>query len=156
MQLYSAKVRLSGSLYNEVRKDELTAPEILLLRSIHGGTEAVTEVKATGKLLQVPVGKELLGRVVSALGEPLDGKGPIKAKANYPVEKIAPGIIKRQSVSQPLQSGILAIDAMIPIGRGQRELIIGDRATGKTTVARILGRIFHSLGLLAKPAGHIG
>ena len=93
------------------------------------------EVKATGKLLQVPVGKELLGRVVNALGEPLDGKGPIKAKLTYPVEKIAPGIIKRQSVSQPLQSGILAIDAMIPIGRGQRELIIGDRATGKTTVA---------------------
>ena len=93
------------------------------------------EVKATGKLLQVPVGKELLGRVVNALGEPLDGKGPIKAKLTYPVEKIAPGIIKRQSVSQPLQSGILAIDAMIPIGRGQRELIIGDRSTGKTTVA---------------------
>jgi len=93
------------------------------------------EVKATGKLLQVPVGKELLGRVVNALGEPLDGKGPIKAKASYPVEKIAPGIIKRQSVTQPLQTGILAIDAMIPIGRGQRELIIGDRSTGKTTVA---------------------
>jgi len=93
------------------------------------------EVKATGKLLQVPVGKGLLGRVVDALGEPLDGKGPIKSKESYPVEKIAPGIIKRQSVNQPLQTGILAIDAMIPIGRGQRELIIGDRATGKTTVA---------------------
>jgi len=93
------------------------------------------EVKATGKLLQVPVGKGLLGRVVDALGEPLDGKGPIKSKESYPVEKIAPGIIKRQSVNQPLQTGILAIDAMIPIGRGQRELIIGDRSTGKTTVA---------------------
>lgn len=93
------------------------------------------EVKATGKLLQVPVGKGLLGRVVDALGEPLDGKGPIQSKESYPVEKIAPGIIKRQSVNQPLQTGILAIDAMIPIGRGQRELIIGDRATGKTTVA---------------------
>ena len=93
------------------------------------------EVKATGKLLQVPVGKGLLGRVVDALGAPLDGKGPIKSKESYPVEKIAPGIIKRQSVNQPLQTGILAIDAMIPIGRGQRELIIGDRATGKTTVA---------------------
>ena len=93
------------------------------------------EVKATGKLLQVPVGKGLLGRVVDALGAPLDGKGPIVSKESYPVEKIAPGIIKRQSVNQPLQTGILAIDAMIPIGRGQRELIIGDRSTGKTTVA---------------------
>jgi len=94
-----------------------------------------TEVKTTGKLLQVPVGKELLGRVVDALGRPLDGKGPVPAKAFYPVEKIAPGIIKRRSVSQPVQTGIMAIDAMIPIGRGQRELIIGDRATGKTTIA---------------------
>jgi len=93
------------------------------------------EVKTTGKLLQVPVGKGLLGRVVDALGQPLDGKGPINATHFYPVEKIAPGIIKRRSVSQPLQTGIMAIDAMIPIGRGQRELIIGDRATGKTAVA---------------------
>ncbi|MEC7862527.1 MAG: F0F1 ATP synthase subunit alpha [Verrucomicrobiota bacterium] len=93
------------------------------------------EVKTTGKLLQVPVGKELLGRVVNALGQPLDGKGEITAKENYPVEKIAHGIIPRKSVSQPLQTGIAAIDAMIPIGRGQRELIIGDRQTGKTTIA---------------------
>jgi F-type H+-transporting ATPase subunit alpha len=92
-------------------------------------------VKATGKLLSVPVGKGLLGRVVDALGQPVDGKGPIEAETFYPVERIAPGIIKRQSVDQPLQTGILAIDAMIPIGRGQRELIIGDRATGKTTLA---------------------
>src|SRR5581483_4590832 len=93
------------------------------------------EVRTTGKLLQVPVGKGLLGRVVNALGQPLDGKGPIQATETYPVEKIAPGIIKRKSVSQPVQTGIMAIDAMIPIGRGQRELIIGDRSTGKTTVA---------------------
>lgn len=93
------------------------------------------EVKTTGKLLQVPVGKGLLGRVVDALGKPLDGKGPVDATQFYPVEKIAPGIIKRRSVSQPVQTGIMAIDAMIPIGRGQRELIIGDRATGKTTIA---------------------
>ncbi|MBK9139104.1 MAG: F0F1 ATP synthase subunit alpha [Verrucomicrobia bacterium] len=92
------------------------------------------EVRTTGRLLQVPVGKELLGRVVDALGRPLDGKGEIAAKAFYPVEKIAPGIIKRRSVSQPVQTGIMAVDAMIPIGRGQRELIIGDRATGKTTI----------------------
>jgi F-type H+-transporting ATPase subunit alpha len=92
------------------------------------------EVRTTGKLLQVPVGKGLLGRVVNALGAPVDGKGPIQSDVSYPVEKIAPGIIKRKSVSQPLQTGIMAIDAMIPIGRGQRELIIGDRSTGKTTI----------------------
>src|SRR3954447_26067897 len=92
------------------------------------------EVRTTGKLLSVPVGKALLGRVVNTLGQPLDGKGPIATTEFYPVEKIAPGIIKRKSVSQPLQTGIMAIDAMIPIGRGQRELIIGDRSTGKTTI----------------------
>src|SRR5215468_760139 len=98
------------------------------------GIKEGQEVKTTGKLLQVPVGKGLLGRVVNALGQPVDGKGPIKAEAAYPVEKIAPGIIKRRSVSQPVQTGIMAVDAMIPIGRGQRELIIGDRSTGKTTI----------------------
>src|SRR6185369_14515393 len=92
------------------------------------------EVRATGKLLQVPVGKGLLGRVVNTLGEPIDGKGQISSEVAYPVEKIAPGIIRRQSVSQPVQTGIMPIDAMIPIGRGQRELIIGDRSTGKTTI----------------------
>jgi F-type H+-transporting ATPase subunit alpha len=92
------------------------------------------EVRGTGKLLQVPVGKGLLGRVVNTLGEPLDGKGPIPSTVAYPVEKLAPGIIKRRSVGQPVQTGIMPIDAMIPIGRGQRELIIGDRSTGKTTI----------------------
>jgi F-type H+/Na+-transporting ATPase subunit alpha len=92
------------------------------------------EVRTTGKLLSVPVGKGLLGRVVNALGEPLDGKGPVKTETTYPVEKIAPGIIRRRSVSQAVQTGIMPIDAMIPIGRGQRELIIGDRSTGKTTI----------------------
>jgi len=92
------------------------------------------EVQTTGKLLSVPVGKALLGRAVDALGNPVDGKGPIAAKEFYPVEKIAPGIIVRKSVSQPLFTGIMAIDSMIPIGRGQRELIIGDRGTGKTTI----------------------
>jgi F-type H+-transporting ATPase subunit alpha len=92
------------------------------------------EVTTTGKLLSVPVGKALLGRVVDALGRPVDGKGPIDSKEAYPVEKIAPGIIVRKSVSQPLFTGIMAIDSMIPIGRGQRELIIGDRGTGKTTI----------------------
>ena len=93
------------------------------------------EVRTTGKLLQVPVGKALLGRVVDALGKPIDGKGDIKTDIFYPLEKLAPGIIQRKSVSQPVSTGITAIDAMIPIGRGQRELIIGDRATGKTTIA---------------------
>jgi len=96
--------------------------------------EEGSEVRTTGKLLQVPVGMELLGRVVNTLGEPVDGLGPIRAKTAYPVEKIAPGIIRRQSVNQPVQTGIMAIDAMIPIGRGQRELIIGDRSTGKTAI----------------------
>ena len=93
------------------------------------------EVKSTGRLLSVPVGREMLGRVVNTLGQPIDGKGEVKTTEFYPVEKIAPGIIARQSVSVPVQTGILPIDAMIPIGRGQRELIIGDRSTGKTTVA---------------------
>jgi F-type H+-transporting ATPase subunit alpha len=93
------------------------------------------EVKTTGRLLSVPVGHGLLGRVVNTLGEPLDGKGPIQAEAFYPVEKIASGIISREPVSVPVQTGILPVDAMIPIGRGQRELIIGDRSTGKTSIA---------------------
>ncbi|MBJ05676.1 MAG: F0F1 ATP synthase subunit alpha [Verrucomicrobiaceae bacterium] len=93
------------------------------------------ECHTTGRLLSVPVGEGLLGRVVDALGRPVDGKGEVSSETEYPVEKIAPGIIKRKSVSVPVQTGIAAIDAMIPIGRGQRELIIGDRSTGKTTIA---------------------
>jgi F-type H+-transporting ATPase subunit alpha len=111
------------------------------------------EVRTTGRLLQVPVGKDLLGRVVDVLGQPLDGKGAIKETAFYPVEKIAPGIIRRKPVSQPVQTGIMAIDAMIPIGRGQRELIIGDRSTGKTTIC--IDTIINNarLNLAAKQAG---
>jgi len=93
------------------------------------------QCRTTGKLLSVPVGEALLGRVVDAIGNPIDGKGNIASTASYPLEKIAPGIIKRKSVSVPVLTGIMSIDAMIPIGRGQRELIIGDRATGKTTIA---------------------
>jgi F-type H+/Na+-transporting ATPase subunit alpha len=92
------------------------------------------EARGTGKLLQVPVGKGLLGRVVNTLGEPVDGKGPIKSEVAYPVERMASGIIRRSPIRQPVQTGIMPIDAMIPIGRGQRELIIGDRSTGKTTL----------------------
>lgn len=105
---------------------------------ILGDTSRLKEgdkVKTTGRLLSVPVGMELLGRVVDALGNPLDGKGPIGSDLYYPVEKIAPGVMPRKSVTQPVQTGILSIDSMIPIGRGQRELIIGDRSTGKTTIA---------------------
>ncbi|CAN5116453.1 F0F1 ATP synthase subunit alpha [soil metagenome] len=92
-------------------------------------------VKTTGRILEVPVGPELLGRVVDALGQPIDGKGPVNAKMTDVIEKVAPGVIARQSVDQPMQTGLKAIDAMVPVGRGQRELIIGDRQTGKTAVA---------------------
>lgn len=92
-------------------------------------------VKPTGKVVEVPVGPEMIGRVVNALGQPIDGKGPIKAVATRPVEYPAPGVLQRKSVNQPLQTGIKAIDSMIPIGKGQRELIIGDRQTGKTAIA---------------------
>lgn len=105
---------------------------------IFGNFERLKEgdlMKRTNRVLEVPVGENLLGRVVNPLGEPLDGKGDIKTSTTYPVEKIAPGVITREAVSSPVQTGIMAIDSMIPIGRGQRELIIGDRQTGKTTIA---------------------
>src|SRR6187431_204639 len=127
-------IEFSGGVYGLALNLEETEVGAILL----GDTTRVMEgeeAKTTGKLLQVPVGKGLLGRVVNTLGQPLDGKGPVKSEVAYPLEKIAPGVIKRKSVSQPVQTGIMAIDAMIPIGRGQRELIIGDRATGKSTIA---------------------
>ena len=105
---------------------------------IMGAYQHITEgdkVKCTGRILEVPVGPELIGRVVDSLGNPIDGKGPINAKLSSPIEKVAPGVITRQSVSQPVQTGLKSIDSMVPIGRGQRELIIGDRQTGKTAVA---------------------
>jgi F-type H+-transporting ATPase subunit alpha len=105
---------------------------------IMGAYEHISEgdkVKCTGRILEVPVGPEMVGRVVDALGNPIDGKGPINASGTSPIEKVAPGVIARQSVSQPVQTGLKSIDSMVPIGRGQRELIIGDRQTGKTAVA---------------------
>lgn len=105
---------------------------------ILGSDEEIKEgdiVKPTGRVVEVPVGDELIGRVVNALGQPIDGKGPIKAESSRPIESAAPGILQRQSVKEPLQTGIKAIDSMIPIGKGQRELIIGDRQTGKTAIA---------------------
>ena len=104
---------------------------------ILGDYEHISEgdtVKCTGRILEVPIGPELKGRVVNALGQPIDGKGPVNAKLSAPIEKIAPGVIERESVSQPMQTGLKSIDAMIPVGRGQRELIIGDRQTGKTAI----------------------
>jgi len=98
---------------------------------IHEGDE----VKRTGRIMEVPVGEELLGRVVNPLGQPIDGKGPINTTKTRPIESRAPGVMDRKSVHEPLQTGIKAIDSMIPIGRGQRELIIGDRQTGKTSIA---------------------
>jgi len=103
-----------------------------------GEYEHITEgdtVRCTGRILEVPIGPELIGRVVNSLGEPIDGKGPINAKATEKIEKVAPGVIWRKSVSQPVQTGLKSVDSMVPIGRGQRELIIGDRQTGKTAVA---------------------
>lgn len=119
---------------------------------ILGGARGVKEgdlVKSTKKILQVPVGEELLGRVVDTLGNPIDGKGPINAKAASPIEREAPGIIDRESVDYPLQTGIKAIDAMIPIGRGQRELIIGDRQIGKTAIA--IDAIINQINEKARP-----
>lgn len=92
------------------------------------------QVRRSGKIVETPVGDALLGRVVNALGQPIDGKGPLKAKKTRPVERIAPGVMTRKSVDEPMETGIMTIDAMIPIGKGQRELIIGDRQTGKTAI----------------------
>ncbi|NBB80044.1 MAG: F0F1 ATP synthase subunit alpha [Verrucomicrobia bacterium] len=136
---------LSGIMYNEMidfgqgvtglalnlEEDEVGCVVLGDYSKLKEGDEAST----TGKLLSVPVGKGLLGRVVDAIGNPIDGKGPINAEEVYPVDRLAPGIIPRKSVDQPLQTGIMSIDSMIPIGRGQRELIIGDRSTGKTAIA---------------------
>src|SRR3990172_4625314 len=105
---------------------------------ILGNYEHLTEgdvVKCTKRILEVPIGPELLGRVVDSLGNPIDGKGEVGCKQSSPIEKIAPGVIARQSVSQPVQTGLKSLDSMVPIGRGQRELIIGDRHTGKTALA---------------------
>ncbi len=127
-------LEFSGNVYGVVINLERDSVIAVVLGDYEQLTEGQT-VKCTGKMLQVPVGEGLLGRVVDALGNPIDGKGPIDTTTTSPIEKIAPGVITRQSVGQPLQSGLKSIDAMIPVGRGQRELIIGDRQTGKTAVA---------------------
>src|SRR5438477_4118198 len=130
LELLEFKGGISGIALN-LEEDSVGA----VILGPYEGIKEGDQVRTTGKIIQVPVGEALVGRVVNALGEAIDGKGPIETKEFAPVEKVAPGVITRQPVDTPLQTGIKAIDAMIPIGRGQRELIIGDRQTGKTAIA---------------------
>src|SRR6187455_791993 len=140
-QIYGLDAALASELLefpNGVMGMALNLEEDTVGAVILGDASAIKEgdqVRTTGRVVEVPVGAELLGRVVSPLGAPLDGKGEIRTSSTRPVERIAPGVIVRQPVDTPVQTGIKAIDAMIPIGRGQRELIIGDRQTGKTAIA---------------------
>ncbi|MBT7307883.1 MAG: F0F1 ATP synthase subunit alpha [Gammaproteobacteria bacterium] len=127
-------IEFSGNTYGMALNLERDSVGAVILGSYEHISEGDT-VRCTGRILEVPVGEALLGRVVDSLGNPLDGKGEIAAQGKEPIEKIAPGVIARKSVDQPVQTGLKAIDAMVPIGRGQRELIIGDRQTGKTAVA---------------------
>ncbi len=131
---YGEMLEFDGNIFGLALNLEQDSVGAVVLGDYKGISEGAT-VKTTGRILEVPVGPELLGRVVNALGEPIDGKGPIAATRKAPLERVAPGVIFRKSVSQPVQTGLKAIDAMVPIGRGQRELIIGDRQTGKTAVA---------------------
>jgi len=131
---YGEMIEFPGSLFGlalNLEQDSVGAVVLGDYKSIKEGDT----VKTTGRILEVPVGPELLGRVVDGLGVPIDGKGPLNTKATAPIERVAPGVIYRKSVSQPVQTGYKAVDAMVPIGRGQRELIIGDRQTGKTALA---------------------
>ena len=127
-------VELPGNTYGLAFNLERDSVGVIVLGPYEHLREG-QKAKCTGRILEVPVGEELLGRVVDPLGNPIDGKGAIKAERQEPIEKVAPGVIWRKSVDQPLQTGIKSIDAMVPIGRGQRELIIGDRQTGKSAIA---------------------
>src|ERR1700681_1443585 len=131
---YGEMLEFPGNIFGLALNLEQDSVGAVVLGEYKGLREGDT-VKTTGRILEVPVGPELLGRVVDALGVPLDGKGPIKTSRTSPIERVAPGVIYRKSVSQPVQTGYKAIDSMVPIGRGQRELIIGDRQTGKTALA---------------------
>jgi F-type H+-transporting ATPase subunit alpha len=131
---YGEMIEFPGSLFGLALNLEQDSVGAVVLGDYKTIKEGDT-VKTTGRILEVPVGPELLGRVVDGLGTPIDGKGPLNAKATSPIERVAPGVIYRKSVSQPVQTGYKAVDAMVPIGRGQRELIIGDRQTGKTAMA---------------------
>jgi len=132
--MYGEMIEFDGGLYGmalNLERDSVGAVVLGDYQSLAEGQKA----RCTGRILEVPIGPELLGRVVDALGNPIDGKGPIGAKLTDAVEKVAPGVIERQSVDEPVQTGLKAIDAMVPVGRGQRELIIGDRQIGKTAIA---------------------
>src|SRR5476651_1609436 len=131
---YGEMIEFPGNLFGLALNLEQDSVGAVVLGDYKHLSEGDT-VKTTGRILEVPVGPELLGRVVDALGVPIDGKGPINAKLTSPIERVAPGVIYRKSVSQPVQTGYKAVDSMVPIGRGQRELIIGDRQTGKTALA---------------------
>lgn len=132
--MYGEMIEFEGGIFGMALNLERFSVGTVVLGDYKGLAEG-QKARCTGRILEVPVGPELLGRVVDGLGRPIDGKGPITAKLTSPIEKVAPGVIARQSVDQPVQTGYKAIDAMVPIGRGQRELIIGDRQTGKTAVA---------------------
>jgi F-type H+-transporting ATPase subunit alpha len=131
---YGEMLEFPGGIYGLALNLEQDSVGAVVLGEYKNLKEGDT-VKTTGRILEVPVGPELLGRVVDALGQPIDGKGPINAARTSPIERVAPGVIYRKSVSQPVQTGYKAVDSMVPIGRGQRELIIGDRQTGKTALA---------------------
>ena len=131
---YGEMIEFSGGLYGMAMNLERDSVGVIILGDYKGLSEGMT-ARCTGRILEVPVGPELLGRVVDALGIPIDGRGPLNATETAPIEKVAPGVIARQSVDQPVQIGLKCIDSMVPIGRGQRELIIGDRQIGKTAVA---------------------
>jgi len=132
--MYGEMIEFPGGVYGMALNLERDAVGAVVLGDYQELVEGMT-ARCTGRILEVPVGPELRGRVVDALGNPIDGKGPIEAKLTDAVEKVAPGVIERQSVDQPIQTGLKAIDAMVPVGRGQRELIIGDRQIGKTAIA---------------------
>ena len=131
---YGEMIEFDGGLYGMALNLERDSVGVVVLGEYGALTEGMT-ARCTGRILEVPVGPELLGRVVDSLGNPIDGKGPLGAKETSPIEKVAPGVIERQSVDQPVQIGFKCIDAMVPVGRGQRELIIGDRQIGKTAIA---------------------
>ena len=131
---YGEMIEFEGSLYGMALNLERDSVGIVVLGDYEGLSEGMT-ARCTGRILEVPTGPEVLGRVVDSLGNPIDGKGPIDASSSSPIEKVAPGVIARQSVDQPVQIGLKCIDSLVPIGRGQRELIIGDRQIGKTAVA---------------------
>ena len=131
---YGEMIEFDGNLYGMALNLERDSVGVVILGEYEDLTEGMT-ARCTGRILEVPVGPELLGRVVDSLGNPIDGKGPLNAKQTAPIEKVAPGVIARQSVDQPVQIGLKCVDAMVPIGRGQRELIIADRQIGKTAIA---------------------